>query len=89
MFGLLDKDMKVMCMKYAKLERNFGEIDRVCAMYVHAAQMSDPRSDADFWNKRNNFEIQHGNEDTFREMWRIKQNVSASYSQVNKLSLNV
>ncbi|CAM6119372.1 unnamed protein product [Calypogeia fissa] len=81
--GLPDKDVKVMCLKYAELERNLGEIDRARAIYVHAAQMSDPRSDADFWSKWNNFEVQHGNEDTFREMLRIKRSVSASYSQMH------
>lgn len=72
-----------MCMKYAELERNLGEIDRARAIYVHAAQMADPRSDSEFWSKWNDFEVQHGNEDTFREMLRIKRSVSASYSQVS------
>ncbi|BBN08894.1 pre-mRNA-splicing factor SYF1 [Marchantia polymorpha subsp. ruderalis] len=81
--GLPDKDVKVMCMKYAELERNLGEIDRARAIYVHAAQMADPRSDSEFWSKWNDFEVQHGNEDTFREMLRIKRSVSASYSQMH------
>ncbi|KAL2653618.1 hypothetical protein R1flu_021746 [Riccia fluitans] len=81
--GLPDKDVKVMCMKYAELERNLGEIDRSRAIYVHAAQMADPRSDSEFWNKWSEFEVQHGNEDTFREMLRIKRSVTASYSQTH------
>ena len=32
------------------------------------------------WNE---FEVKHGNEDTFREMLRIKRSVSASYSQTH------
>jgi len=80
--GLPDKDVKTMCIKYAELERNLGEIDRARAIYIHASQMADPRSDAEFWVKWNDFEVQHGNEDTFREMLRIKRSVSASYSQV-------
>ena len=85
--GLPDKDVKAMCLKFADFERNLGEIDRARAVYIHASQMADPRSDTDFWQKWNEFEIQHGNEDTFREMLRIKRSVSASYSQVleNKL----
>lgn len=81
--GLPDKDVKTMCMKYAELERNLGEIDRARAVYVHASQMADPRSDTDFWERWNDFEVQHGNEDTFREMLRIKRSVSASYSQMH------
>jgi pre-mRNA-splicing factor SYF1 len=80
--GLPDKDVKAMCLKFANFERNLGEIDRARAVYIHASQMADPRSDTDFWQKWNEFEIQHGNEDTFREMLRIKRSVSASYSQV-------
>lgn len=81
--GLPDKDVKAMCMKYAELERNLGEIDRARSVYIHASQMADPRSDTEFWEKWNEFEVQHGNEDTFREMLRIRRSVSASYSQMH------
>ncbi|XP_024384058.1 uncharacterized protein [Physcomitrium patens] len=81
--GLPDKDVKTMCIKYAELERNLGEIDRARAIYVHASQSADPRSDTEFWSKWNDFEVQHGNEDTFREMLRIKRSVTASYSQMH------
>ncbi|KAK9154116.1 hypothetical protein Sjap_001596 [Stephania japonica] len=81
--GLPDKDVKTMCMKYAELEKSLGEIDRSRAVYVFASQFADPRSDPNFWNKWHDFEVQHGNEDTFREMLRIKRSVSASYSQTH------
>ncbi|KAK9127271.1 hypothetical protein Syun_016068 [Stephania yunnanensis] len=81
--GLPDKDVKTMCMKYAELEKSLGEIDRSRAVYVFASQFADPRSDPNFWNKWHEFEVQHGNEDTFREMLRIKRSVSASYSQTH------
>ncbi|XP_050227941.1 uncharacterized protein LOC126677396 [Mercurialis annua] len=81
--GLPDKDVKAMCLKYAKLEKNLGEIDRGRAIYVFASQFADPRSDADFWNEWHEFEVQHGNEGTFREMLRLKRSVSASYSQTH------
>ena len=80
--GLPDKDVKTMCMKYAELEKSLGEIDRARGVFVYASQFADPRSDPDIWNKWHEFEVQHGNEDTFREMLRIKRSVSASYSQV-------
>lgn len=81
--GLPDKDVKTMCMKYAELEKSLGEIDRARAVYIFSSQFADPRSDSDFWNKWHEFEVQHGNEDTFREMLRIKRSVSASYSQTH------
>jgi pre-mRNA-splicing factor SYF1 len=80
--GLPDKDVKTMCLKYAELERSLGEIERARGVYVFASKFADPRSDPDFWNDWHEFEVQHGNEDTFREMLRIKRSVSASYSQV-------
>ncbi|KAI7999960.1 Pre-mRNA-splicing factor SYF1 [Camellia lanceoleosa] len=81
--GLPEKDVKTMCMKYADLEKSLGEIDRARGVFVYASQFADPRSDPDIWNKWNEFEVQHGNEDTFREMLRIKRSVSASYSQTH------
>ncbi|XP_057530754.1 uncharacterized protein LOC130809129 [Amaranthus tricolor] len=81
--GLPDKDVKTMCMKYAELEKSLGEIDRARAIYSYASQFSDPRTYPDFWNQWHEFEVQHGNEDTFREMLRIKRSVAASYSQTH------
>ncbi|GFZ03120.1 tetratricopeptide repeat (TPR)-like superfamily protein [Actinidia rufa] len=65
------------------LEKSLGEIDRARGVFVYASQFADPRSDPDIWNKWHEFEVQHGNEDTFREMLRIKRSVSASYSQTH------
>ncbi|KAG2647145.1 pre-mRNA-splicing factor SYF1-like [Panicum virgatum] len=80
--GLPDRDVLTMCMKFAELERSLGEIDRSRAIYVHASNYADPNN-SDFWKKWNDFEIQHGNEDTFREMLRIKRTVAASRSQTH------
>ncbi|POO03693.1 Signal transduction response regulator [Trema orientale] len=81
--GLPDKDVKKMCLKYAELEKSLGEIDRARGIFLFASQFSDPRSDGDFWQEWNNFEVNHGNEDTFREMLRVKRSVSAGYSQTH------
>lgn len=35
---------------------------------------------ADFWEIWTNFEVAHGNEDTLREMLRIKRSVQAMYN---------
>ncbi|TKY47326.1 Pre-mRNA-splicing factor SYF1 [Spatholobus suberectus] len=79
--GLPDKDVKTICLKYAELEKSLGEIHRAREIYVSTSQFVDPRSDPEFWNKWHEFEVQHGNKDTIREMLRIKQSVSASYSR--------
>lgn len=69
-------------MKYADLEKSMGEIDRARNIYNYASKYVDPRTGSDFWEKWQEFEIQHGNEDTFREMRRIQRSVQAHNSQV-------
>eukprot|EP00800_Vazella_pourtalesii_P004699 TRINITY_DN1544_c0_g1_i1.p1 TRINITY_DN1544_c0_g1~~TRINITY_DN1544_c0_g1_i1.p1 ORF type:complete len:482 (+),score=137.30 TRINITY_DN1544_c0_g1_i1:558-2003(+) len=77
---LPDESCRVMCMRYAELERALGEIDRARGVYSHAAQISDPRVCQEFWETWKEFEVKHGNEDTFREMLRIKRSVQAKYN---------
>ena len=43
-----------------------------------------------FWKVWQEFEVRHGNEDTFREMLRIKRSVQAQFStQVNFVSVQM
>jgi pre-mRNA-splicing factor SYF1 len=83
--ALPDKEAKDMCLKFAEMERRLGEIDRARAIYGHASQFCDPRTIPSFWTKWENFEVQHGNEDTFKEMLRIKRSVQAQYKYVHIL----
>jgi len=76
---LPDKEARDMCLKFAEMERRLGEIDRARAIYGHASQFCDPRTTPAFWSKWESFEVQHGNEDTFKEMLRIKRSVQAQY----------
>lgn len=78
--ALPDAEAKDMCLKFADMEKRLGEIDRARAIYGHASQFCDPRTSADFWTKWEQFEVQHGNEDTFKEMLRIKRSVQAQYN---------
>ena len=80
--ALPDQEAKEMCLKFAEMERRLGEIDRARAIYGHASQFCDPRTNAPFWQKWEAFEVQHGNEDTFKEMLRIKRSVQAQYKYV-------
>ncbi|KAI9724138.1 MAG: pre-mRNA-splicing factor syf1 [Candelaria pacifica] len=78
--ALPDKEARDMCLKFAEMERRLGEIDRARAIYGHASQFCDPRTTPGFWSKWEAFEVQHGNEDTFKEMLRIKRSVQAQYN---------
>ncbi|ETI21436.1 pre-mRNA-splicing factor syf1 [Cladophialophora carrionii CBS 160.54] len=78
--ALPDSDAKAMCLKFAEMERRLGEIDRARAIYGHASQYADPRVDKPFWETWEKFEVAHGNEDTFKEMLRIKRSVAAQFN---------
>ncbi|XP_044761023.1 pre-mRNA-splicing factor syf1 homolog [Coccinella septempunctata] len=76
-----------MCKKFAEMETKLGEIDRARAIYAHCSQICDPRVTTEFWQIWKEFEIKHGNEDTMREMLRIKRSVQAMFNvQVNMMS---
>jgi len=77
---LVDEQAKEMCLRFADLERKLGEIDRARAIYAHCSQMCDPRTSVQFWAVWKSFEIKHGNEDTIREMLRIKRSVQATFN---------
>lgn len=80
--ALPDSEAKDMCLKFAEMERRLGEIDRARSIYGHASQFCDPRREPAFWTKWEGFEVQHGNEDTFKDMLRIKRSVQAQYKYV-------
>lgn len=70
-------------MKFAAIERKLGEIDRSRAILVHLSQFCDPSNlqfNDTFWKVWDEFELYHGNEDTYKEMLRTKRSVSARYS---------
>ena len=84
---LPDEKAREMCVRFSEMETRLGEIDRARAIYAHCSQMCDPRITAEFWNTWKEFEVRHGNEDTMREMLRIKRSVQATYNtQVNMMS---
>jgi pre-mRNA-splicing factor SYF1 len=78
--ALPDGESRTMCMKFADMEKRLGEIDRARAIYGHASQLCDPRLFPDFWSTWENFELQHGNEDTYKEMLRVKRSIQAQYN---------
>ncbi|CAG0892203.1 unnamed protein product [Cyprideis torosa] len=88
--ALPDAQAREMGLRFADLERKLGEIDRARAIYAHCSEMCDPRVTAEFWQTWKDFEVKHGNEDTIREMLRIKRSVQALYNtQVNMMSVQM
>uniref|UniRef100_A0A8D2E4F0 XPA binding protein 2 n=1 Tax=Sciurus vulgaris TaxID=55149 RepID=A0A8D2E4F0_SCIVU len=81
---LSDEHAREMCLRFADMECKLGEIDRARAIYSFCSQICDPRTTGAFWQTWKEFEVRHGNEDTIREMLRIRRSVQATYNtQVN------
>ncbi|XP_046404524.1 pre-mRNA-splicing factor syf1 homolog [Ischnura elegans] len=84
---LAEEHAREMCVRFAQMETKLGEVDRARAIYAHCSQICDPRVAPEFWQTWKEFEVRHGNEDTMREMLRIKRSVQATYNtQVNMMS---
>ncbi|XP_040270668.1 pre-mRNA-splicing factor SYF1 [Bufo bufo] len=77
---LQDDQAREMCLRFADMECKLGEIDRGRAVYSYCSQMCDPRLTSGFWQTWRDFEVRHGNEDTLREMLRVKRSVQAKYN---------
>jgi pre-mRNA-splicing factor SYF1 len=76
---LPEHSIKSMSMQYASVEVKLGEVDRARAVYTYAAQYCNPQRETLFWNTWQEFEVQYGNEDTFRDMLRLKRSVDADF----------
>jgi len=80
---LPEDEARQMCLSFATLEQKMGEVDRARAIYSHAALFSPPAERKDFWQRWHEFELRHGNPDTFREMLRIRRTVHVQHSKAN------
>ena len=78
-----DADAAKLCLQYSDLEKSLGEMDRARASLKYGAQLCDPSRDPVYWTKWHDFEVSYGNEETFRDMLRIKRSVQAAFSTVN------
>ena len=74
---LLGKKHKVeLGLRFSDLERKLGEIDRSRAIYQFVSQYSNPDDDYQhFWKLWEEFEIKHGNVDTYKDYMRYKRTV--------------
>lgn len=81
--SLPDAQLKTICLQFAQMEKSLGEIDRARAIFVYGSQFCDPEAANDFWTTWEQFEVDHGNLETFREMWRIKRTVASTFASSN------
>ncbi len=81
--ALEDNSAAQICHDYAKMEASLQEIDRARTAFTYGAQLADPRRNPEYWGEWHSFEVSHGNEETFREMLRVKRGVQAAFSTVN------
>ncbi|KAJ3192181.1 pre-mRNA-splicing factor syf1 [Irineochytrium annulatum] len=77
---LPDVKAREMCVRFAEMEGKLLEIDRARAIWSYGSQFADPRTDPNYWRLWQEFEVKHGNEETFKEMLRIKRSVQAKYN---------
>ncbi|KII63012.1 Pre-mRNA-splicing factor SYF1 [Thelohanellus kitauei] len=77
---LSDEDSRTIGLEYAQVETKIGEIDRSRAIYSYLSQISNPETTESFWKAWYDFEVAHGNEETFREMRRIRRTMEAKFS---------
>jgi len=73
--NLPDINLPEFSIRYVNLEQQLGEIDRARGIFIYGSQFADPEQYQLFWRNWESFEVDHGNEETFREMLRTKRNV--------------
>jgi pre-mRNA-splicing factor SYF1 len=68
---------------YAEFEKNLGEIDRARSVLYYLSQFSDPTVvDHPLWVAWDDFELKCGNEDTYKEMERVKRSVQTVFEML-------
>ncbi|KAI9355904.1 pre-mRNA-splicing factor syf1 [Zopfochytrium polystomum] len=77
---LPDRQARDMCVRFAQMEIKLMEVDRARSIWSYGSQFADPRMDPAYWKSWQDFEVKHGNEDTFKEMLRIKRSVQAKFN---------
>ncbi|KAJ3008700.1 UNVERIFIED_CONTAM: Pre-mRNA-splicing factor SYF1 [Siphonaria sp. JEL0065] len=77
---LPDKTARTMAIRFAQMEASLFEVDRARAIWSYGSQFADPRIDPEYWKGWQEFETKHGNEDTFKEMLRLKRSVQAKFN---------
>ena len=81
---ILDKDhILEIGLKYISIESKLGEFGRARSIYKHLSQFFNPEIEKlkeAFWDEWENFELNHGNVDTYQDMEITKRNIKSQYS---------
>eukprot|EP00747_Dinoflagellata_sp_TGD_P158583 gnl/TRDRNA2_/TRDRNA2_177822_c0_seq3.p2 gnl/TRDRNA2_/TRDRNA2_177822_c0~~gnl/TRDRNA2_/TRDRNA2_177822_c0_seq3.p2 ORF type:complete len:121 (-),score=10.32 gnl/TRDRNA2_/TRDRNA2_177822_c0_seq3:101-463(-) len=67
-YHMKDDDIKDFCLSFALFEKEMGEIDRARAIFLFGSKFTNPNIDKNFWKEWDQFEVQHGNLETFKDM---------------------
>eukprot|EP01054_Gregarina_sp_Poly1_P003621 Gregarina_sp_Poly_1__3620@NODE_2066_length_2743_cov_35_734305_g1334_i0_p1_GENE_NODE_2066_length_2743_cov_35_734305_g1334_i0NODE_2066_length_2743_cov_35_734305_g1334_i0_p1_ORF_typecomplete_len820_score136_22Suf/PF05843_14/8_2e06Suf/PF05843_14/1_1e02Suf/PF05843_14/3_4e05Suf/PF05843_14/3_2e12Suf/PF05843_14/3_9e09TPR_15/PF13429_6/1_2e03TPR_15/PF13429_6/0_18TPR_15/PF13429_6/1_1e02TPR_15/PF13429_6/0_75TPR_15/PF13429_6/3e05TPR_15/PF13429_6/6_6TPR_MalT/PF17874_1/75TPR_MalT/PF17874_1/0_15TPR_MalT/PF17874 len=86
--NVADDDVKEIGMRYAQMEAALMETDRARSIYEHVATFCDPQVDTDFWQEWRKFELNRGDEETFREMLRKRRSVASQFEEINALKFD-
>lgn len=78
--ALPDAEAREMSLRFAGMETRLAEIDRARAIFGHGAQFADPVTSDAYWTAWHDFEVKHGNEDTYATMLQVKRSVAASFN---------
>ncbi|MES1905531.1 MAG: Pre-mRNA-splicing factor SYF1, partial [Paramarteilia canceri] len=79
-FDVAENSLKI-ALEFAKFEQDLGEIDRSRTILAYSAQIANPEKFPKFWDYWQQFEVQFGNDQTVREMLRIKRSVKVQFEQ--------
>lgn len=77
---LPDAEARDMSLQFARMETKLSEIDRARAIYGHGSQFANPTTSKAYWDAWHDFEVAHGNEDTYATMLQIKRSVTATFN---------
>ena len=77
---LPEKHVIDMCLRFADLETKLGELVRARALFVHAANFSDPKKATAFWSRWQEWETTHGNEESFLDHLRLKRSLATQFA---------
>jgi pre-mRNA-splicing factor SYF1 len=80
--GHADRLVMDICVEYSRIETEAGQIERARKLLEHAAQFANPAKEelAFIWEMWKNFEVQHGTEETYKELKRVRRYVDVMYS---------
>lgn len=74
---LPDIQVPDMCLRFADVETKLGELERAHRIFAHAAHFCNPDKNPLFWEKWQTWIVTYGNEESFKDMLRVKRAVIA------------